>query len=311
MGKHTAGRALLVATLCVALTACEGQDPFEFLNNPPDEPDSTASAVQDTGGNSIEAEAPEVFGATDTGLWDGRPSLGGVWVAYPDVADPERVVIRNEANGSFVIGALFRRERDNPGPRFQISSDAAEALNILAGQPTELEVVALRRVVAEPVEQETEEAAAAVASAQPQETPAPDPGVDPAAIAAAAIAQAEGREVDFENALPAANASSGPVESQTLDALPGTQASVVAAPVSSTLEKPFIQIGIFSQQDNARRTEEQVAQAGLAVETLAQESQGKKFYRVIVGPAPNFDARAQALSSVRALGFTDAYFVTN
>jgi rare lipoprotein A len=79
------------------------------------------------------------------GLWDGRPSLGGVWVAHPDATDPERVMIRNTETGSFVIGALFRRERENPGPRFQISSDAAAALDILAGAPTELQVIALRR----------------------------------------------------------------------------------------------------------------------------------------------------------------------
>ncbi|HBM40562.1 MAG TPA: SPOR domain-containing protein, partial [Sulfitobacter sp.] len=62
-----------------------------------------------------DVEAPEVFSVSDQGLWDGRPSLGGVWVAHPDVTDPERVIIRNEANGKFVIGALFRRERDLPG----------------------------------------------------------------------------------------------------------------------------------------------------------------------------------------------------
>jgi rare lipoprotein A len=44
-----------------------------------------------------------------------------------------------------VIGALFRRERENPGPLYQISSDAAAALDILAGAPTTLQVIALRR----------------------------------------------------------------------------------------------------------------------------------------------------------------------
>lgn len=320
MGKHKAGRALLVGALCVGLTACEGQDAFDLLNATSTGDDASQTTASQAGGQAVEAEAPDVFGVSDTGLWDGRPSLGGVWVAYPDVADPERVVIRNQANGSFVIGALFRRERDNPGPRFQVSSDAAEALNILAGQPTELEVVALRRVVTEAAEQEAEEAASAVAAVEPQQTeetapvvaeaapqPAaePAPGVDPAEIAAAALAQAEGREVDFNSALPAAGAGSGPVESQTLEQVPA------AAPAASSLEKPYIQIGIFNEKDNARRTAEQIAEAGLAVETLEQESQGKQFYRVIVGPAPNFDTRAQALSSVRALGFTDAYFVTN
>ncbi len=59
-----------------------------------------------------------MFQVTDEGLWDGRPSLGGVWVAHPDVVDPERVIIRNTATGSFRDrGAVHRRERDNPARR--------------------------------------------------------------------------------------------------------------------------------------------------------------------------------------------------
>lgn len=92
-----------------------------------------------------DVEAPQVFQVTDQALWDGRPSLGGVWVASPDAKDPERVIMRNTENGKFVIGALFRRERDNPGPPLQISSDAATALGLLAGQPGKVSVTALRR----------------------------------------------------------------------------------------------------------------------------------------------------------------------
>lgn len=88
--------------------------------------------------------APEVFQATEAGLWDGRPSLGGIWVAHPDVTDPEKVLIRNAANGQSVIGALFRRERAMPGPRIQVSSEAAAELGMLAGAPVELSVTALR-----------------------------------------------------------------------------------------------------------------------------------------------------------------------
>jgi SPOR domain len=94
---------------------------------------------------SADVEAPEVFEATDSALWDGRPSLGGIWVASPEVTSPERVLMFNPATGKSVTGALFRRERDNPGPRLQLSSDAAEALGILAGQPTEIRVTALRK----------------------------------------------------------------------------------------------------------------------------------------------------------------------
>jgi len=50
-------------------------------------------------------------------LPDARPSFGGVWVAYPGNTQPERVNIRNVGNGKSVVGALFKREADNPGPK--------------------------------------------------------------------------------------------------------------------------------------------------------------------------------------------------
>ena len=34
------------------------------------------------------------------------------------------------------FGALFKRERMNPGPVFQVSAEAAEAVGMLAGAPT-------------------------------------------------------------------------------------------------------------------------------------------------------------------------------
>ncbi len=115
--------------------------------------DTSASAASDeeraqvlTEGPPRDMEAPEVFQAAANGLWDGRPSLGGIWVAHPDVDTPERVIVRNDETGASVVGALFRRERENPGPPFQVSSDAADALGMLAGAPAPLEVTALRRM---------------------------------------------------------------------------------------------------------------------------------------------------------------------
>lgn len=135
-----------------------------------------------------DVEAPEVFQTNDTALWDGRPSLGGVWVASPDAVNPERVILRNEVNGKFVIGALFRRERDNPGPKLQISSDAADALGMLAGQPSKLNVTALRR-------QESKSEDVAAASATPEPSAIGDVeaiAADPIAAAGAAIDRADG-----------------------------------------------------------------------------------------------------------------------
>lgn len=163
-----------------------------------------------TGGNGLvpggataragaEVEAPEVFQANESALWDGRPSLGGIWVASPDAKDPERVVMFNPATGKSVKGALFRRERENPGPRLQLSSDAAEALGVLAGMPTEIEVTALRKQ--EPVA--TPEAAL-VAAGQPSA------GEDPAGTdkAAAAVA-AEALDAVDESAAPGSATATG------------------------------------------------------------------------------------------------------
>ncbi len=148
------------------------------------------------GGNQ-EVEAPEVFRVTDTALWDGRPSLGGIWVASPDVTDPERVVMLNPANGMTVTGALFRRERDNPGPTLQISSDAAEALGLLAGQPAEIRVTALRKIETEapaPAEAATEGEAATAVAAGTEATAAEDETApaEATAVAAAALDAVDG-----------------------------------------------------------------------------------------------------------------------
>lgn len=132
-------------------------------------------------GTGLDIEAPEVFQTTDTALWDGRPSLGGIWVASPNAKDPERVVMFNPTTGKSVNGALFRRERDNPGPTLQMSSDAAEALGMLAGQPTQIRVTALRRQ-----EVKTTAAPAEPAPAAPAEAGAT--GTDAAATAAATTA---------------------------------------------------------------------------------------------------------------------------
>ena len=137
-------KLLIAGTSLVTLVACDGTGPIAILKGQgvsqpvvqPSKPEQLAEQ---------DIEAPSVFQVVETGLWDGRPSLGGTWVAHPDVTTPERVIIRNTSNGQSVTGALFRREVDNPGPKVQVSSDAAAALGMLAGQPVTLSVTALRR----------------------------------------------------------------------------------------------------------------------------------------------------------------------
>ena len=271
------GRIACVLTLALTLAACEGGLQLPFGAGAGAGNSDTPTRASSTRLVERDVEAPEVFQVTDEGLWDGRPSLGGVWVASPEASDPERVIIRNEENGRFVIGALFRRERETPGPTLQVSSDAADALNMVAGSPVSLNVTALRR----------EE----VAETDPEDAPSEDTAAtgdiattsldDPIAAAAAAIDAAE------------ADAPAGP------------------APQASSLDRPYIQIGIFSVEANADNTADMMRQAGMVPTVHEQTSSGRDFWRVVVGPAATASERAQLLDSVRGLGFTDAYFVTN
>ena len=286
----------LAMTSLIALTACDENGEFAFPtfgNAAPreDVADAPAQSVQLV---ERDVEAPDAFQVTEAGLWDGRPSLGGVWVAHPDVSEPERVIIRNQANGNFVIGALFRRERDNPGPSLQVSSDAADALGMLAGSPTQLQVTALRREeVAEAPEAAPTadfEAPADIAATPIDSTPLDAPSAaDPIAAAAAAIDAAETVATAPTAAIP----------------------TPAPTPVASSLEKPFIQIGIFSVEANANGTADRMRANGIVPTVLQQTSQGRTFWRVIVGPASSSSERAELLRQVKAQGFEDAYFVTN
>lgn len=181
--------AIFTVTL-VALSGCENvPNPFNAKDTSASDP-VTTDAAKSVRLVDRDVEAPEVFQTTDAALWDGRPSLGGVWVASPDAVNPERVILRNEANGKFVIGALFRRERDNPGPKLQISSDAADALGMLAGQPGQLNVTALRR------EDSAADAAPPATALPAADLPAvsaeENASADPIAAAGAAIDRADG-----------------------------------------------------------------------------------------------------------------------
>lgn len=250
-----------------------------------------------------DVERPDVFGVTDRGLWDGRPSLGGIWVAHPDVRDPERVVIRNPANGQSTVGALFRRERENPGPALQVSSDAAEELGLLAGAPTELSVVALRRVeieVAPPALDETAEVEGLAAPVAIEASPLdPVDPLDPVETVADAVASVPA----VAEALP----DEGPVE-VVLPPATDAAAETATPPVTGALpDGPTAQIGIFSVRANADAAAAALTAAGFGATVSDQEAGGRTVWRVVAGPVPD----QEALARIRGLGFVDAFILTD
>ncbi len=314
MAVHGYLKIAVIASVGFGLAGCEDGKGVDLFKKKPSETGSTASAAT---AKTIErdVESPDVFSANEAGLWDGRPSLGGVWVAHPGAKDPERVIIRNETNGNFVIGALFRKERETPGPKLQVSSDAAEALGLLAGQPIKLSVVALRReeVVIEPAEPaKTADEDIQMAEASPAEDAVEETTLDPIQSAAAALDAVDGGGNAASATKPAAAQAEKPAKPAAQPAAKPTPKPVAAAPKKPTgITKPFLQIGIFSVEDNANRTAETMRKAGVVPTVKKQSSRGKTFWRVIVGPVSSNGEKSDLLATVKKLGYGDAYYVTN
>lgn len=226
---------------------------------------SAAAAV------SGEVEAPKIYSRAEPGLWDGRPSLGGIWVAHPGVKTPRRVLIRNTETGRSVAGALFRRERNLPGIPLQVSSDAAEALGMLAGAPARLSIVALERVAA-PEDAEKKPPAAVAKTAA--ETPAPPaPVAKPPAPAKAPASVSEQKPADAGAA------------------------------------GYYVQLGLFGVEENARQAVDTLARADMPGEVRKQVSSRKTRWSVVAGPAKTSAEQDLLLKKIRGLGYADAYAV--
>lgn len=298
MARRQIAQITLILGMVAALAAC-GEGPGFLRGNPDTEQteqaatDGTAAAetTQRPRGVARDVESPDVFQTTGKGLWDGRPSLGGVWVAHTDVKDPERAMIRNTANGQSVVGALFRRERNNPGPPVQVSSDAAEALGMLAGQPADLSIVALRREEPEP---EPEPASVATEAAE-ADAPVETADIEQTSIeavtagAAAAIAAAEG-------------------VTPTPDT-PTAQAADQAPAPTPVLTESFVQIGIFNERGNADKAANAMKKAGIASTVTQGQSNGTPYWRVLAGPTTSDKDKDALLEKVKRLGYKDAYAV--
>lgn len=246
-----------------ALAACEEGAIFA--------PAAPSGQTQSTSsGNDIERS--DVFSVTEQALWDGRPTLGGVWASHPDVDDPERIRITNEANGKSVIGALFRDERDLPGPALKISSDAAAALGIQAGTPVTLNVVAIRREMAEEASAESApETATSETSASSDE-----PGLSE-------IVEASIGETPAPTG-PAEPAATGPAPS-----------------------RPYVQVGVFSVLDNAEGLVAILDKNGVKAQIQEVERSGSAVYRVVAGPAATRADVNALLKQIKELGFPDAF----
>ena len=82
-----------------------------------------------------------------------------------------------------------------------------------------------------------------------------------------------------------------------------------AQPQAPRIDRPFVQIGIFSVEQNAVNARNQMQAAGLLAEIRRGRVGDNLFWRVVVGPAQSTSERASLITRVRSLGFADAYAV--
>lgn len=245
--------------------------------------------------------APEAFKISDRALWDGRPTFGGVWIAYPDIDVPERVRITNPANGKTVIGALYKREREFPGPKIELSADAASALGVLAGTPADLTVVAMRR----------EEVEVDVPDAGPKEITTPErrPGSEPVVAGVPTP--------DIPVPTPSVAAGTPDVTAVPLPSTDGAKpeetavaASPAPAPASSgpnfDTEMTFIQVATTRTREQANEVYQKLLNAGLGAQVREVKSNGRTRYQVIAGPANSKESLDFMMKVVRDLGYKDA-----
>ncbi len=355
------GRSLLAfSTIVLALSACEDGDLFgSGTGGSSNSASASAPTAASAEGRSEvrEVERPDVFSITESGLWDGRPSLGGIWVAHPDVTTPERVRIENVSSGRVINGALFRRERINPGPRIQVSSDAADALGMLAGQPAELSIVAVREEEVEiapilapegeaidpeaisedtamPAEVDDITADAATvdefdASMSVDAPSAPKPQRQGffAALFGGGASQTEPVETQVVAAdgdvVTTTSATAPDVETATLDPIEAASAAIDEAeanlssapapsrPTGGTLRNPFVQVGMFSVEENAQAAAASLRDAGIVPSIDAGSNGDRAFWRVMVGPMTTADEQATMLGQIRDLGYRDAFLAPN
>jgi cell division septation protein DedD len=152
----------------------------------------------------------------------------------------------------------------------QLSSDAAEELGVLAGAPTDLNVVVLRReeIVVAPV----------------------DLPVDPAVEAAADTSVAPTADITTDAAV-------APV---TVAALPPAGATALSA-------RPLAQIGVFSVRANADAAAATLTTAGFGASVTEIQSNSRSAWRVVAGPVPDPQAlaRVRALGFVDAFVLAD------
>ena len=266
-----------------------------------------------------DVERPDIYELAARGLWDGRPSLGGRWVAVRDDINADRVRITNLDNDRQIEGALFKVEEGRPGPPIMVSSEAAEPLGMLPGAPARLHVVVVRteqiEVLPEPGEAppaDTEEDGDGTAVAAAAGTAAAaDAAVTP--LSTEALETSVLDALDGSEPAPTPEPEPAPAPEPPAPAAQDELNALVAAAQAPTgiggdLQLPYLQVASGSDRAAAEAAVKKLNDAGYGARIRESTSDaGAAFFRVVAGPFGNEGGRRAALGAIRKLGYTDAF----
>ncbi|MEM8869093.1 MAG: SPOR domain-containing protein [Pseudomonadota bacterium] len=345
MSRHRIHILTSIILCSIALTAC---DEFPDLGGDTNE---TAAAPTPAAGGILrieerEVERPDIYAIQARGLWDGRFSLGGRWIAVAENVKAERIRITNVDSGRVVEGALFQREANLPGPPLMVSMDAAQALGMQAGSPAELKVVVVRTETVEipaavplspagPEDDDTdarEDVAPAIAAAPVERTgidaevvaavtgvatavaaappPAAAPASDPVVAEAGAVETGIGTSTLESTVLGALDAAETDDSSPPQDnAAPEGFAPIpgIAAQDGAPARSPNIQVATGSNKDGADAVARRLSGEDIPTTVQAEGEEGSQIFRVIAGPFATQGAFNVALAKLRELGYEDAF----
>jgi cell division septation protein DedD len=77
------------------------------------------------------------------------------------------------------------------------------------------------------------------------------------------------------------------------------------------LTLPFIQLGFFSVEKNAKNSLKALEPRKMPGKIVKATAKGKTFWRVLAGPAQTKGERNAYLSEIKKMGFADAYLTKN
>jgi cell division septation protein DedD len=90
-----------------------------------------------------------------------------------------------------------------------------------------------------------------------------------------------------------------------------TPAPSQPAATPPSLNNPYVQVGLFTVEANASAAATGLRQGGIVPTIVPGTNASGTFWRVLVGPMTNPDDQTEILSQVKALGYSDAFLVSN